>query len=46
MKEIRIYVRTEEDEIEKCLNILHPVLEALFESEDIVITTDEGEDED
>lgn len=47
MKEIRIYVRTEEeDEIEKCLNVLYPVLEALFESEDIIITTGEVEDED
>lgn len=41
MKEIRIYVRTKEKEIEKCIKILDPVLTVLFDTEDIVITTDE-----
>ena len=44
MKEIRIYVRTGKKEIEKCIDILDPVLTALFSTEDIVITTDEVED--
>lgn len=45
MKEIRIYVRTKEKEIEKCINILDPVLTALFDTEDIVITTDEVQED-
>lgn len=44
MKEIRIYIRTEEGETEKCINILYPVLEALFGGEEIVITTDDVKD--
>lgn len=41
MKEIRICIWTKEKEIEKCINILDSVLTALFDTEDIVITTDE-----
>lgn len=45
MKEVRIYVQTEEKEIEKCIAVLDPVLVGLFNTEDIVITIDEVKDE-
>lgn len=41
MKEIRIFLKTDETEVEKCIEILDAVLIGLFNTEDIVIDVEE-----
>lgn len=40
MKAIRVYIETEEQKIDKCLEMLDMVLTKLFHTEDIVFTVD------
>lgn len=41
MKEVRIFLKTDETEVEKCIGILDAVLIGLFNTEDIVIDIEE-----
>lgn len=41
MKEVRIFLKTDETEVEKCIEILDAVLIGLFNTEDIVIDIEE-----